>query len=115
MQWVAEQLGDLTLEGADGIAAGGLRGGQQAADTALATLDITGYARDRSVVLPVARRGASRMSPYIRHGLVALPEVWSAVSDAPARDRTRYRDELLLRINSPALYQLSYRGTSLRL
>ena len=93
--WVAEHLGDLTLEGPGEIAAGALRGGQQAADAALASLDITGYARDRSVVLPAFRRGASRMSPYIRHGLVTLPEVWSAVSDAPSRDRSRYRDELL--------------------
>ncbi|QNK80820.1 FAD-binding domain-containing protein [Nakamurella sp. PAMC28650] len=95
VRWVADHLGDLTLEGPDGIAAGGFRGGQQAADQALATLDITGYARDRSVVLPVERRGASRMSPYIRHGLLSLPAVWSAVADAPTRDRGKYRDELL--------------------
>lgn len=93
--WVARHLGDLTLEGPDGVAPGGFRGGQRAADQALATLDITGYARDRSVVLPVERRGASRMSPYIRHGLLPLTDVWSAVADAPPRDRTKYRDELL--------------------
>ncbi|WP_182558945.1 FAD-binding domain-containing protein [Microlunatus kandeliicorticis] len=93
--WVAEHLGDLTLEGPDGIAAGGFRGGQSAADAALATLDITGYAKRRSTVLPVSARGASRMSPYLRHGLLQLPEVWDAVADAPAQDRRRYRDELL--------------------
>jgi deoxyribodipyrimidine photo-lyase len=93
--WVASHLGDLTLEGPDGIAPGGIRGGQEAADRALTSLDITGYAGSRSVVLPVERRGASRMSPYIRHGLLTLPEVWSAVSEAPSRDRTKYRDELL--------------------
>lgn len=95
VSWVAEHLGDLTLEGPDDIAPGGIRGGQSAADAALASLDITGYARDRSTVLPANRRGASRMSPYIRHGLLTLREVWDAVADAPARDRTRYRDELM--------------------
>ena len=55
----------------------------------------TGYARSRSTVLPEHRRGASRMSPYIRHGLVSLPDAWDAVADAPTSDRSRYRDELL--------------------
>ena len=93
--WVSRHLGDLTREGPHDIHRGAFAGGQSAADAALASLDITGYARDRSVVLPVARRGASRMSPYIRHGLLPLPAVWSAVRDAPVRDRGRYRDELL--------------------
>lgn len=95
VRWVAEHLGDLTLEGPDGVRAGGHRGGQTAADTALATLDVTGYARTRSVVLPESRRGASRLSPYVRHGLLSLPEVWDAVAGAPAGDRRRFRDELL--------------------
>ena len=102
--WVAQHLGDLTLEGPDGVRRGGLRGGQSAADTALGSLDITGYAGNRSVVLPVARRGASRMSPYIRHGLLDLPSVWAAVEDAPARDRGRYRDELLWQEYARHLY-----------
>ena len=94
-RWVATHLGDLTREGPDGVAPGALRGGQSAADTALAGLDVRGYAGSRSTVLPVARRGASRLSPYIRHGLLPLPVVWEAVAGAPPRDRTRYRDELL--------------------
>ena len=44
---------------------------------------------------PPEQRGASRMSPYIRYGLLPLRQVWDAVADAPARDRRRYRDELL--------------------
>ncbi|OZE42220.1 MULTISPECIES: FAD-binding domain-containing protein [unclassified Rhodococcus (in: high G+C Gram-positive bacteria)] len=102
--WVAEHLGDLAREGADGVTAGAIRGGQSAADTALAGLDITGYARDRSTVLPVNRRGASRMSPYIRHGLLTLREVWDAVADAPSRDRSRYRDELMWQEYARHLY-----------
>ncbi|MBT0566474.1 deoxyribodipyrimidine photolyase [Williamsia sp. CHRR-6] len=102
--WVAEHLGDLTREGADGVSAGAFTGGQTAADTALAALDITGYARDRNEVLPVRRRGASRMSPYIRHGLLSLPTVWEAVGDAPYRDRTKYRDELMWQEYARHLY-----------
>ncbi|MCW2810343.1 MAG: deoxyribodipyrimidine photolyase [Friedmanniella sp.] len=104
LDWVGRHLGDLTLEGPGDTLAGGFRGGQEAADTALAQLDITGYARDRSVVLPQARRGASRMSPYIRHGLLSLPQVWAAVADAPAGDRKRYRDELLWQEYARHLY-----------
>lgn len=93
--WVSTHLGHLALEGPEGVAPGGHRGGQGAADTALATLDVAGYARSRSTVLPESRRGASRMSPYVRHGLVHLPELWDAVADAPPSDRRKYRDELL--------------------
>jgi len=94
--WVAQNLGHLALEGAAGVrASGAFRGGQDAADTTLALLDVTGYATRRSQVLPEPARGASRMSPYVRHGLLDLPTLWRHVADAPARDRTKYRDELL--------------------
>ncbi len=94
LRWVSAHLGDLTLEGPDHVAAGSFAGGQSAADAALAGLDVSGYARRRSTVLPASARGASRMSPYLRHGLLTLREVWDAVADAPAQDRRRYRDEL---------------------
>ena len=94
--WVRRHLGDLTAEGPDGVAASAaFRGGQSAADAALAALDITGYSRRRNEVWPEDRRGASRMSPYIRHGLVDLPTLWDHVADAPRADRDKYRDELL--------------------
>ena len=116
VSWVAEHLGDLALEGPGGIAAGGISGGQSAADTALATLDVTGYASRRSTVLPESRRGASRMSPYIRHGLLRLREVWDAAGAAPARDRRKYRDELLWQEYARHLYARvgTDLGTSLR-
>ena len=44
---------------------------------------------------PEERRGASRLSPYIRHGLLTLDEVWHAVADGPERDVRKFRDELL--------------------
>ena len=46
-----------------------IKGGQSAANAALASLDITRYAEDRSEVYPIANRGASVLSPYIRHNL----------------------------------------------
>lgn len=102
--WVREHLRHLVREGADGTRRGGHVGGQTAADTALATLDVSGYASRRSTVLPAERRGASRMSPYIRYNLVTLREAWDAVADAPARDRTKYRDELLWQEYARHLY-----------
>lgn len=83
----------------DGLHSGGgrsrIRGGQSAADVALANLDISGYAGARSQVLPRENRGATVLSPYIRHNLLTLPQVWNSVEGAPSRDREKYRDELL--------------------
>jgi deoxyribodipyrimidine photo-lyase len=71
------------------------RGGQAAADDALGGFDVTGYAARRNQVLPESSRGASRLSPYIRHGLLNLRRVWNHVEDGPARDVRKFRDELL--------------------
>ncbi len=76
-------------------ASGSHRGGQSAADEALAAFDVTGYAATRSLVEPVAYRGASGLSPWIRHGLLPLRRVWDHVGGGPARDVERFRDELL--------------------
>ncbi|MBU6279899.1 MAG: hypothetical protein KGN78_11705 [Actinomycetales bacterium] len=80
------------------------RGGQQAADAALASFDVAGYAKDRNEVWPIRRRGASRLSPYIRHGLLSLPRVWAHVAGGPAQDVTRFRDELLWQEYARHLY-----------
>jgi deoxyribodipyrimidine photo-lyase len=71
-----------------------IKGGQTAADHALETLDITSYANRRSEVLPKSRRGASVLSPYIRHNLLTLPQVHRAVKAAPYKDREKFQDEL---------------------
>ena len=71
-----------------------IRGGQSAADEALRNLDIRGYAANRSEVYPAQRRGASKLSPYIRHNLLTLSQVYDAVSDAPGADKAKFRDEL---------------------
>lgn len=71
-----------------------IKGGQTAANIALENLDITGYAANRSEVLPVHQRGASVLSPYIRHNLLTLDQVYRAVKDAPFKDKEKFRDEL---------------------
>ena len=99
--WVRRHLGHLTC---DQPAASPVRGGQAAADAALAALDVTGYAARRSTVLPEGDRGATGLSPYIRHGLLPLPTVWDAVAGAPPRDRAKFRDELLWQEYARHLY-----------
>ncbi len=91
--WVREHLADLAGDAAP--ASPRFRGGQTAADAALAAFRPTGYAARRSGVWPPSRRGASGLSPYIRHGLLPLPRVWAHVAGGPARDVARFRDELL--------------------
>jgi deoxyribodipyrimidine photo-lyase len=91
--WVERHLGHLVC---DPVAESrpARRGGQRAADAALAALDVTGYAKRRSQVDPPRSRGATVLSPYIRHGLITLAEAADAVRDAPAADRRKFVDEL---------------------
>ncbi|MEX1279987.1 MAG: FAD-binding domain-containing protein [Acidimicrobiia bacterium] len=93
LAWVARHLEGL-WDGPLG-ASRTIRGGQTAADAALAGFDVSGYAARRNEVWPPSRRGASRLSPWIRHGLLPLPRVWEAVADGPRRDVRKFRDELL--------------------
>jgi len=106
---------DLTLTSEEilekhfaGLHSGGgkshIRGGQTAANEALAALDITRYAADRSEVLPVSRRGATVLSPYIRHNLLTLKQVWAEVESAPWRDREKFQDELMWQEYARHLY-----------
>lgn len=100
--WVGTHLdglfGDLP------VPSGRYVGGQSRADHALASFDVAGYASQRNEVWPVSRRGASGLSPYIRHGLLQLPRVWDAVADGPSRDVRKFRDELLWQEYSRHLY-----------
>ncbi len=108
--WVRQHLGHLCCDQPEPSPA--FVGGQRAADTALATLDIEGYARRRSMVDPPAARGASKLSPYIRHGLLDLPTVWAHVENAPSYDRFRYQGELLWQEHARHWYALF--GTATR-
>ncbi|MEN9953777.1 MAG: hypothetical protein RL028_379 [Actinomycetota bacterium] len=91
-----------------GLHSGGGRssiaGGQTAANIALKNLDIRGYAANRSEVLPRVKRGASVLSPYIRHNLITLKQAWAAVESAPFADREKFRDELLWQEYARHLY-----------
>lgn len=100
--WVARHLAGLVAEPV--AASPAFVGGQSVADARLAAFDVRGYAGARNEVWPPARRGASRLSPYVRHGLLPLPRLWQAVADGPARDRDRYRDELLWQEYARHLY-----------
>ena len=105
---IAQDAGVLLEKHFTGLHSGGgvssIKGGQTAADNALANLDIHRYASDRSEVLPVNRRGATALSPYIRHNLLTLQQVWDAVASAPTNDREKYRDELLWQEYARHLY-----------
>jgi deoxyribodipyrimidine photo-lyase len=92
----------------EGLHSGGgkssIKGGQSSANKALQNLDITRYASDRSEVLPIKKRGATVLSPYIRHNLLTLKKVWSAVNDAPFKDREKFQDELMWQEYARHLY-----------
>ncbi len=96
---ITADLDQLLANHFEGLHSGGgrssIRGGQTAANEALAALDIRGYAADRSEVLPKSTRGASVLSPYIRHNLLTLKQVWVEVESAPFKDRSKFQDELL--------------------
>jgi len=91
--FVAAHLGGLFCD--EAVGSERFRGGQAAADAALNAYDVTGYAKRRSHVLPESRRGASALSPYIRHGLLPLRRVWDHVASGPSNDVRKFRDELL--------------------
>jgi deoxyribodipyrimidine photo-lyase len=81
-----------------------ISGGQAAADEALERFHVRGYAARRNEVWPLDRRGASGLSPYIRHGFLTLPRVWDYVAGGPERDVTTFRDELLWQEYARHLY-----------
>lgn len=104
VEWVATHLAELLRPGDAVISSTSHRGGQSAADAALAAYDVRGYATRRNEVWPMSRRGASALSPYIRHGLLTLPRVWDHVGGGPARDVSTFRDELLWQEYARHLY-----------
>ena len=91
VRWVGEHLGHLCCD--EPRRSSRYVGTQAAADAALASFDLNGYASRRSQVLPRSQRGASGLSPWIRHGQLTLSRVWAAL-DGPAPDLRKFRDEL---------------------
>ncbi len=70
-------------------------GGQSSADERLEAFDVSGYAASHNEVYPQPARGSSGISPYIRHGMLSLRQVWDHVADGPPRDVAKFRTELL--------------------
>jgi deoxyribodipyrimidine photo-lyase len=105
---IAGNLEEVLEREFQGLHSGGGRshiiGGQSEADKALDQLDITGYAKNRSEILPLQSRGATVLSPYIRHNLLSLQQVWDHVAKAPFEDREKFRDELFWQEYARHLY-----------
>ena len=85
---------------------GKLEGGQSVADEKLSNLDISNYSKKRNNVLPEHQRGSSYLSPYIRHGLISLIDVWKRVESFQYEDKSKFRDELLWQEFSRHLYAI---------
>ena len=105
---VSKDLEQILEEEFVGLHSGGgrssIKGGQSCADRALAELDIKGYAKSRSQVFPEHTRGATRLSPYIRHNLLTLRDIWRKIGSAPFADKEKYQDELLWQEYTRHLY-----------
>lgn len=101
--WVSTHLADLVGPGPF-TPSRRFRGGDQAAKAALADTNLAGYAHTRSLVDPVNRRGATALSPYVRHGMLPLPLLWRFARDAPFEDKQKFRDELLWQEYARHLY-----------
>lgn len=71
------------------------RGGQRAADEALASFDVAGYAVHKDQAYPLPRRSISTLSPYVRYGLLDLQQLWDHVEGGPDDDVRAFRGSLL--------------------
>lgn len=82
----------------DELSSPAIRGGQRAADAALARLTVDGYGRRAAAVYPQPDRGSTMLSPWIRHGLLTLGQVWThATAVAADPDDLRAFHRSLLR------------------
>lgn len=96
-RFVEAEMGHLIdRRGSGGSSSLTIRGGQSAADRALADLNLDGYHRARNEAYPQHRRRASQLSPWIRHGLLTLPRVWDHASamSADVEDLEAFRHAL---------------------
>ncbi|MFV0524176.1 MAG: hypothetical protein ACK5RL_06730 [Acidimicrobiales bacterium] len=95
-RFVVEQLERLVeRRGGHSLSSPTVRGGQTAADAALARFDVAGYAAGHRFAYPQPRRVGSRLSPYLRHGLLTLPQVWDHVAGGDPADVAAFRRALL--------------------
>lgn len=96
--FVAEHLGhllerrSLPTEAPSSV----VRGGQQAAEAALARFTVDGYADGMLEAYPQPRRTVSHLSPWIRHGLLPLGRLWETAGRASnADDENAFKEALL--------------------
>jgi deoxyribodipyrimidine photo-lyase len=96
-EYVVDHLGSLLeRRGRTGpLSSPVIRGGQMAADAALAAFTVDGYRARRRDAYPQNRRRASGLSPYVRHGLLSLHRLWSQVVNGPPDDVAAFRHALL--------------------
>ena len=94
-QFVANYLGHLVADRQDGAPSPVFRGGKEAAESALGAFDICGYAASRHQSYPQTKRASSRLSPWVRHGILSLQQLWDTVADGPEEDVVAFRRELL--------------------
>ena len=71
------------------------RGGQRAAEEALARFRVDGYHRGLDAAYPQRDRTGSELSPWIRNGLLPLGRLWDHVADGPPADVAAFRRSLL--------------------
>lgn len=81
-----------------------IRGGRTQALIRLNALDLTGYSAGRNQVFPPETRTATGLSPFIRHGVLTLREVWDRVEKSLTKDRSSFRNELLWQEYARHLY-----------
>jgi len=111
-RWVRGSLSGLYLESEGSeIASDQFVGGHSAAYQRLSEFDCSGYGSKRGNVYPTTKRGASRLSPYIRHGIITLKEVYLWTEEHCSDfDRDRFRSELLWQEYARHLYFFYGRG-----
>ncbi len=85
-----------------------IRGGRQAAEAALATVDPAGYTRSRNFL----DGAVTRLSPYLRHGVLTLAEVRDFALNAVKRpeDAEKFINELGWRDYWQRLYRVLGEG-----
>lgn len=72
------------------------RGGQTAANRALASFNPETARSQGDLVYPQTRRNGSALSPWIRHGLLSLRQVWDHLEQFAPEAAAPYRQNLLL-------------------
>ncbi len=98
-QWLADRLVGCYAEDRSGAKAAPVQGGREAGLSVLRGFSVVGYATRRNFV-PGDLTTVSRLSPYLRHGMLGLAEVAEAVRAEVGRtaDAVKFWAELGWRV-----------------